>query len=939
MQLNSEKPALALAKLSLNLLFFAIFLLFTTGCNRNKKKTDYVIGFSQCIGSDLWRRTMLEEMKMELSLHPGVKFVYADAQGDSKKQITQVANMLQQGIDLLIISPNEAEPLTPIVENIYEKDIPVIVIDRKTTSYMYTAYVGADNYQIGKMAGEYLGTNFKGKINVMEVMGLPGSSPAIERDKGFSDGLRRFPNITLTLKIHGDWVRANATSALAHIKDKLSPINAVFAQNDVMADATMGILKGLKPHNKVKVIGVDGLPGIHGGLQMVSDQNITASLLYPTGGKEAIVTAFHILNKEPFARDNILQSLVIDSSNVQLMKLQWNKINSQQNDIIRQQSLLEEQEQIYRNQQTVLNIIVVSLVLAIVFGGLAFYWLNENRKINKSLEAKNDEILRQRNQLVEMSAKAEEATEARLNFFTNVSHEFRTPLTLMLTPIEDVLANEKLTDSAGRNFKIIRQNAFRLLKLVNQLIDYRKIEYDKQSINTSKNDLVAFVHAIIESFQLMIESLGIKIEFISSEKKLPLWFDINMLDKVFFNLISNAIKFSSVNGKIRIVIKPSKDGFARIDIEDNGIGIPMEDRTRIFDQFYQVDHSPITGSGIGLSLSKEIIQLHHGFIDVKSDKWIGTTFTILLPLGDSHLKPEEKSVNNNEKLKIFDRSEIYLADVDKVILAYEPDIFGTPKEHSILIVEDNPDLLNYLMEKFSNDFEVFAAANGNTALSKAYENVPDIILSDVVLPGVSGKDLTTRLKSDVRTSHIPIILLTAQGSMENQISGIETMADIYITKPFSFDFLMANVRNLIKNRTLLKEHFTSDISTSGKIPVSKDLDKKFLIDFAGIVELNLSNENFTVDDISKVIGISRVQLYRKVKALMGCNITDYILNRRLKKAKYLLNNEKLTIAEITYEIGFSNPNYFATVFKTKYGCTPTEFKRNNINQHFKTPRK
>lgn len=912
------------------LLIFLVMSLFISGCHKVKNKVSYTIGFSQCTGSDLWRRTMLDEMKTELSLHPGAEFIYSDAQGSSKRQVAQVAKMLDQGIDLLIISPNEVQPLTPIVDSAYDKGIPVIVIDRKTASTLYTAYVGADNYEIGKMAGQYIGSMAKGPINVIEVMGLPGSSPAIERDRGFVDGIKRFSNVHLTNKVYGDWLKNNAQTELLKIKDQLPAVNAVFAHNDVMAAGTRRVLDSLNLSRKIKVIGVDALPGNDGGIKMVDNKEIDATLLYPTGGKEAIITAFQILNKEQFFRDNILQSVVIDSANVRLMELQWSKINSQQNDIVRQQKLLKEQEEIYKDQQSVLNIIVISLVLAIIFGGLAFYWLMENRKINRSLEAKNDEILHQRNRLIEMSSMAEAATEARLNFFTNVSHEFRTPLTLMLAPIQDFLSNEKHSEIATRNFKMIQQNALRLLKLVNQLIDYRKIEYEKQSLNASANNIVEFLKEIIDSFRLIAKNNHISLEFITPKKEIIVWFDTNMLDKVFFNLISNAFKFTSESGQVKVTLRAENDDFVEIEIKDNGVGINPEDISKIFNQFYQAENAPITGSGIGLSLSKEIVEIHQGNIEVKSKKWNGTTFIVSLPLGDKHLKINEKSDNNEEWLDLNSRSQIYLADLEKVVERPKKDLFGKPKELTILIVEDNPDLLHYLVEKFSVHYEVDFEENGNNALSKALELVPDLIISDVLLPGQSGKQLTEKLKSDIRTSHIPIILLTAQGSLENQISGIESKADLYITKPFNFDYLLASVHNLINNRILLKEHFTNDISLIEKIPTSKNIDKKFLNDFVGIVEQNLSNEKFSVDDICKIIGVSRIQLYRKVKALMGCNIADYILNRRLLKAKHLLNNENLTIAEITYRIGFANPNYFATVFKAKYGCTPSEFKRNKI---------
>ncbi|MFB0493898.1 signal transduction histidine kinase/DNA-binding response OmpR family regulator [Mucilaginibacter sp. OAE612] len=908
------------------ILLIGFMMLIAAGCKRADKTSQYTIGFSQCIGSDLWRRTMLDEMRMELSLHPDAQFIYADADGNSSKQVEQVKKMLDDGVDLLIISPNEAQPLTGIVEQTYNKGIPVIVIDRKTSSALYTAYVGADNYQIGKMAGEYAGALLKGRGNVVEVMGLPGSSPAIERDRGFSDGLRKYTDINITDRIYGDWLKDSAKKQLTRIAPVIKNADVIFAHNDVMALGTREVLDKFKIHS-IKVLGVDALPGHGGGLQMVASKTINASMLYPTGGKEAIMTAFRILNKESFARENLLQSVVIDSANVQLMKMQWSKISSQQKDIERQRSLLTEQREVYNSQQLVLNVIVMSLVLAIVFGGLAFYWLMENRKINKSLEVKNNEILQQRNQLIEMSAKAEVATEAKLQFFTNISHEFRTPLTLILSPVEDMMSNEKLNLVAGKSLKLIHKNVYRLLRLVNQLIEYRKIEYDKQQINVSPNNIVEFAREIITSFQENAQKRNISLSLVSDEQQIIVWYDVNLLDKVFFNIIANALKFTNDNGRIQVSFKNRDDNSVDIAIQDNGIGMEPQDTTHVFEQFYQAENSSSGGSGLGLALSKEIVSLHHGSIEVRSKKWEGTTFTINLLLGNSHFDQTAQEHANAKQTGIEERAKIYVTDLAApVTLTDEGQIFGTPREQSILIIEDNKDLLSYLSEKLGVTYEIFTADNGTSGLNETFERVPDLIISDVVLPGMSGKTLTVKLKTDVRTSHIPVILLTAQGSVEQQIDGITCMADAYIVKPFNFDYLLATVKNLIKSRATLKEHFTSDVSKS-TVPVSKALDKKFLNDFAGIVEQNLANENFSVDEICKLIGVSRIQLYRKVKALLGCSISDYILNRRLKKAKYLLMNEGYPISEITYMVGFSTPNYFSTVFKAKYGCTPSEYKR------------
>jgi signal transduction histidine kinase/AraC-like DNA-binding protein/CheY-like chemotaxis protein len=909
-----------------NLFTFIILITMFCGCNEKKKETEYVIGFSQCVGSDLWRKTMLEEMKMELSLHPNAKLIYKDANNSSSKQISQVAELLKMNVDLLIISPNEARPLTPIVERAYSSGVPVVVIDRKTSSSAYTAYVGADNYQIGNMAGQYVSGLIRGKGNIIEIMGLPGSSPTVERERGFANGLKKTGNIKISHQIYGDWLKSHAEKELLKMRDALSETDVIFAHNDQMARAASEVIKKLGIMRKIAIVGIDALPGEGGGLQMIDSRVIDASVLYPTGGKEAVSTAFRILGKETILKENILQSVVIDSSNVQLMKLQWSKFISQQRDIERQQSLLSEQLSLFKSQQVVMNVIVATLVLSVVFGGLAFFSLLENRKINKSLEANNLEILDQRNKLIEMSKKAEEATEAKLNFFTNISHEFRTPLTLILSPLEDLINNEKINSLAGKNLKLINKNVFRLLRLINQLIEYRKIEYGKMRIRSTSNDLIAFISDIIETFQLAAKNQNIDLRLNTKESDLAVWFDVNMLDKVIFNLISNALKFTSANGKVHItILKDSSHAY--IKVEDNGPGMDLEDTLHIFEHFYQAESNEKKGSGLGLSLSKELMTLLHGDLVVESKKLQGTIFTVSLPLGSEHLLEEEKQIQSGKRDELYENAKIYTSELEYIQEEQNSVAFREIREQSILVIEDNSDLLNYLGEKLSEGYEVFTASTGETGINSAYEQVPDLIICDVVLPDFSGKNITEKLKSDIRTSHIPIILLTAQGSVEQQINGFDSMADAYIVKPFNYDYLLATIKNLMKNRMLLKSHYTSDISSGNRQPISKSLDKKFVNDFSGLVEQNLGNENFSVDEISKVLGVSRVQLYRKVKALLDCSVTDYIVSRRLKKAKFLLINERYTIAEITYMVGFSSPNYFSTVFKTKYGMTPSEFKR------------
>src|SRR5690606_219747 len=397
-----------------------LLLLLMQGCQWVDTQPTYRIAFSQCVGSDAWRQTMLEEMRRQLSFYPNIEFIYRDANNSSQKQIEQLRELRSLNPDLIIVSPNEAEPLTPVVDEIFRSGIPVIVTDRKTSSGLYHAYVGADNYEIGFMAGQYLARQLNGKGIISEVTGLPGSSAAIERQKGFHDALKPYPNVALLEQINGRWLIEEARSQVKQRASALATSDAIFAYNDQMALGTYRALNETWPGNHIKIVGVDALPGNNNGLQFVAEGILDASMLYPTGGKECIQTALAILNDQPYQRENILGTLVVDASNVQLMKLQTDKIISQQADIDKQQQLFTEQQRIFSNQQRVLNILVVSLVLAVVFAGISFYSLKANWDKNKQLEHQNHEILGQQQRILQMTKEVEQATEAKINFFTTI---------------------------------------------------------------------------------------------------------------------------------------------------------------------------------------------------------------------------------------------------------------------------------------------------------------------------------------------------------------------------------------------------------------------------------------------------------------------------------------------------------------------------------------
>ncbi|OQP59485.1 histidine kinase [Niastella vici] len=869
---------------------------------------------------------MLAEMNRELSFHNDIQFIYKNANSNSATQVGQINELLKQGIDLLIVSPNEVAPLTPVIEKVYDAGIPVLLIDRKTNSGKYTAFIGAENVEVGQNAGQFAVSLLKGKGKVMEITAPEEASPFIGRHNGFMQVISRYPGIQFLKKAKA----GNAQHFDSTIKEA-GNFDLIFAHNDAMANDAYQSCVRLGIDKKIKIIGVDGLPVNGMGLDMVTDKRIVATVLYPTGGKEAILTALNILGNKPFKKENQLFTTVIDSGNVRLMKMQAEKLLSQQHDIEERQKILDRQIIISHNQETVIFIIAITLSLTLILGGLSYYFLKENKKITHRLELQNREISlqknqleEQKNQLIEMGAKAEEAHQAKLNFFTNISHEFRTPLTLILSPLEEVADNPRLPVGVRQTVKLAEKNVLRLYKLVNQLMDFRKIEFKKMPVNAAQHDLVDFINEIVESYNNLAKSKQISLRFITTERKLPAWFDAGMLDKVIFNMLSNAFKFTKENGFIQVSLMQENSN-AVIRIEDSGVGMSAEVIQHAFDPFFQGEYENYKGTGLGLALSKELIELHKGTVTVKSEKGKGTTFEVCFPLMAMQVDAQiaaPPAPNNiiSEDAKIY-TTELYPG----LPVTTEAPVY-TRKENSILIIEDNDDLRQFIANRLSARYDVIEAANGSKALQAAFDNTPDIIICDIVIPGKNGLELTSILKSDVRTAHIPIILLTARSTDDQKIEGFKTGADAYITKPFNFQLLEQHLIALLNNRNKSKAHYSSDTLPGINNITKKKTDRKFISEFAAIVENNISNDAFSIDDICRELNISPAQLSRKIKALMECNVNEYIVNTRLKKAKYYLQHEDLSIAEIAFKTGFSSATYFSTVFRSKLGVTPKEFK-------------
>lgn len=924
------KPFFKLKRCSPNfkrLLSLGFLLLLIASCSENKKEKKIRIGFSQCTGNKKWRKATLDGVQKELTFHPGAEVIYRNAEDNSELQIKQIKELLTQDIDILLVSPNEAGPLTPIIDDVYNSGIPVVVIDRKTTSNLYTSFVGVDNYEIGKMAGNYIASMTSKPAQVVEVMGLEGSTPTRDRHLGFIDGIKINPNIHVKLSLNGDWLKEKTSALLLKAKDKLANGDIIFAQNDPMALGASEVYQQLGLKGTV-FIGVDGLAGPGGGIELVANHIFKATLLNPTGGEEATRIALKILNREFYNKENILPSVVIDSANVRIMALQNEKINGQQKDIETQQSVLHQMQRIYSNQRTLLYFVIGALLLIFVLGCVASYSLWNNRKKNKRLAAQNREIIEQKRLLEEMTIKRQEAINAKVNFFTNISHELRTPLTLILGPLQDSLSSPRLHHSIRQNLELINKNSLRLLRLINQLMDFRKIEEGKMKVHASENELAGFVMEVADNFRELAAKKSISFNVINRSGNLKIWFDTNMLEKVLFNLISNAFKFcNEIGGIISIIVdKNEEEKYASVRIEDTGIGMTAAETEHAFELFYQGQWTASAGTGIGLSLTRELIELHHGSIKVISEKWKGATFEFRLPFGSGHFSNDEIT---NEPIKTSSKDHLYAHFTKELDFAGDAELPIIPqdkKEFSLLIIEDNTDLLDFLSRRLGSLYEIHQCSNGRAGLNMAFDIVPDLIVCDIILPDQNGLHITGTLKQDIRTSHIPIVLLTAKGSIEEQIEGLKLQADAYIAKPFNLNYLEEAIKSLIKNRLLLREHYTADLPVDSRSNASSKIDRKFINDFKAIVENRLSDENFVVEDICKEIGISRIQLYKKVKALLGVNVNDYIIATRLQRAKFMLLNEDWSMSEIAFKVGFSSQAYFSTVFKSKFQATPSEFK-------------
>ena len=701
------------------------------------RKPNYVIGVSQCT-EDIWRDWQNSEMILESMLHDGVELRFKTARDDSKRQIQQIDSLVESGIQLLIVAPNQLASVTPAINRAYDKGIPVIVFERKTDSPKYTAFVSADNYEIGRIMGEYVAMRLKGKRRVLEILGLKGSSPAEERHKGFTDALEG-TGVEIVASLQSDWTEERGYETVKNYTGNLEDIDLVFAHNDRSA------LGARRAFIEAKIIplplfcGIDGLPGQYGGIQMVRDDILDASYIYPTRGDQLLQLALDILDGKPYPKETVLTSAIVTSENANVLMLESDMVMRQSQRLTRLKNMTDTyMQQLGTHKAISIMAAILIFLLLLMIVGIYYHFLQTAHL--------NDE----RNKM----------EREKLDFYTQVSHELRTPLTLIQGPLEELTETEegkKASPETRALYNMLRRNTNQLIELINKMLDVQA---------TGSLDILASEHQ-------------------------------------------------------NTVMAPTTPVLPATPVEDDGT------------------------------------------------------------------------------------------------------------KNTILVVDDNADIRTLLRRILQDRYQVNEAEDGKQGLELANEIVPDLIVSDVMMPVMNGLEFCQRVKDNIATSHIPVILLTARALSKHQVEGYESGADGYITKPFSADVLLARIDNLLKNRLRLKGLFGSEeekevrqVEISVEEPQKKE--DKFMTKFREYIEQNMSDSNLGVETIGVELGLSRVQLYRKVKALTGQSPVELLRTVRLHKARRLLQDSAKSISEVAYEVGFTSPSYFTKCFRDEFGVSPSE---------------
>ncbi|MDE5790083.1 MAG: substrate-binding domain-containing protein [Muribaculaceae bacterium] len=925
-----------------------IILVISFGCSPDKKEKDYRIGISQC-SSDPWRWQTNDEIQREMLFHDNVSVEIRSADDISARQISDIKYFIDNNFDLIIVNPTEGDSITPIVKEAFKQGIPVITFDRRIIGDSYTAHLEVDNEAIGRSAAQFATTLFpKGStIKILELQGTSTMTPAQLRHKGFVDEVSKYDNIKIVASPHANWRPEDAGPIADSILSAHPEINLIYAHSDPMAIAAVEAARK-KGRRDIKAIGIDGLTDV--GVKAVADSVLTATFLYPTYGTKLALTAMDILEGRPITRDLIIPPVsAIDAKNADILLHQEEKEKEEISKIELLQEMMDMtgKKMSVRNFMLYITCIILVLLLGVVFLLIRAFWVK--RQHADALEKKTAELEEEHRKQKELYVQLDEATKSKLVFFTNVSHDLRTPVSLIEEPVARVEKSPRLDENERYLLHLASKNIRILRRLIDQLLDFRKFENGRLSLNRTEENLPALIREWSRSFVEAARPRDIEITIFFSNEDAPFFdeesatmaVDTEKLERVFFNLMSNAMKFTPDNGKINIRGKIEKDLFT-LSITDSGCGISREDIDKIFDRFYQADRISPQGSGIGLAVSKAFVELHGGTIAVETEEGIGTRFTITIPIEHLEMKEGEPTVNKEvERVKESCLASMIMPNESSIAEdGHEVEIVeGKPL---LLVIDDNKDLLSLIREVTGEEYNVITAQNGSSGLKLATKYTPDLILCDVMMPGMDGMECCRRLKEELSTSHIPVLMLTACALDEQRVKGYESGADGYMSKPFTAELLLTRCRNLIANRRRLLDSLApvrqknegekkTPVAGEKDLPrknVLSEIDNDFYAKVCDLISQRLSDPALSVEEIAGATGLGQSQFTRKVKAVTNYTPVELIRKFRVEKARKLLLSTDKTVGEIAFAVGFSSQAYFTRCFRDAYGKTPSEFRSN-----------
>lgn len=904
------------------LVLTAAVSLCLASCRGKEAHKRFVVGVSQC-SEDTWRDKLNEELRIAATYYD-VDLQIKSANDDVRLQTEQIDRFVEQGVDLLVVAPGQVS-ISPAIDKAYEKGIPVIVFDRRTHSDKYTAYIGANNHDIGASMAEFMANANTAGTKVVELCGLSSSSPAIERDAGFDSVAAHRPNIDIVKKVYADWTEEGAYHVMDSLLSTPYPaFNCLFAHNDRMAmGARRAVVKhGIDPKT-IKLCGIDAMPQHGGGMQLVAEGKLFASSIYPTRGDEVMRLAMKILTHKPYNRENRLSSALVTEANARVLLMQNDETTRQQGHLSELRNRVDKTVSDFKTQRIYLLIMLSALLLL----ALAYvYVVNANRakaRMNRQLA---DSVAQQR----QMTKHIEELTHTQLQFFTNISHELRTPLTLIAGPTEQLLEDKTVQGTHRRMLQMVERNTKILIQLVSEILDFRKVQNNKAVLKLNRFNLGETLRLWADDFGAVTSRKGIKVQVDApaDAAQATIIADRDKLARVFFNLMSNAVKYTPKDGTITITLRHNEGEFFFTMNNDSVKTISKDDLPHIFERFYQSKGS-IGGTGIGLALVKANVDLHHGSISATSTQEEGTTFSITLPDTQEGYDPDADKDNNKDNSTKAEQGYVDDSYAPANVEAAEKAERITNAEDFdadrplVLIIDDNNGMRAYLRSILQDHYNVSEAVNGQQGLERARREVPKLVVCDVMMPVMDGLEFTRRLKADTATSHIPVILLTARSLSEQREEGYGTGADSYLTKPFTGSLLLARIDNLIHSRTLLRSLFSGNSKEEEEEEERLGAqDQTFVTRLREVIRDNMGDSDFSVERIGEEIGLSRVQLYRKVKALTGQTPVELLRKARLERSRRLIEKTEKSVSEIAYEVGFTSPSYFNKCFKDEFGISP-----------------